>query len=110
MQVWAKAETYLGELSDDSANALWDEWIEIQVERTWYYYWQAATEEMERTCRTFLPIVEQRGTAEQRARAVSAYNLFLLRRERFVVSEGTIIGYLKKFAVCAGGQQTSVAV
>ena len=69
-QVWAKAENHLGELSDESAKELWDEWIEIQVERTWGYYWQGATGEMERTSRLFMPIVERRGTAEQRARVL----------------------------------------
>lgn len=94
-QVWAKAENYLGVLSDESVKELWDEWIEIQVERTWGYYWQSATDEMEKTCRSFLPIVEQRGTAEQRARAFGVYNAFLLRRERYVVSDRTIISCLK---------------
>jgi len=94
-QVWEKAENYLGTLSDESGKELWDEWIEIQVERTWGYYWQGATAEMERTSRPLLPIVEQRGTAEQRARALGAYGTFLLRQERYVVSDGTIISYLK---------------
>lgn len=88
--MWEKAETYLGALSDDSDPAQWDEWIEIQVERTWRYYWEAATDEMEQVCARVLPLVELRGTPAQRARVLNIYSLCFFRQERLVVSEATI--------------------
>ncbi|MBS1811693.1 MAG: hypothetical protein JST84_26265 [Acidobacteria bacterium] len=88
--IWDNAEQLLGTLSDESDQALWDEWIEIQVERTWRYYWEAATDEMEQICDRVLPLVERRGTPAQQARALGVYTLYFFRRERLVVSDATI--------------------
>lgn len=91
MQIWDKAEKLLGNLSEESAEARWDEWIEIQVERVWNYYWRGAITEMEQLCAMFLPLVERYGTTEQQARALTAYGLYRFRRERFVASDETMI-------------------
>lgn len=89
--IWDNAEQLLGTLSDESDQALWDEWIEIQVERTWRYYWEASTDQMEQVCDRVLPLVERRGTPAQRARALGVYTLYFFRRERLVVSDATIV-------------------
>ncbi|HEX4950185.1 MAG TPA: hypothetical protein VFZ34_26195, partial [Blastocatellia bacterium] len=91
LQVWDEAESLLGSLSDESEGTRWDEWIEIQVERVWNYYWRSAIAEMEQLCDTFIPLVNRRGTTEQRARALTAYGLYRFRRERFVASDETMI-------------------
>ncbi len=89
-KLWDQAENFLGTLTEESDEALWDEWIEIQVERAWNYYWPGVVAEMEKLCASFLPLVERRGTADQRARALTAYSLYLFRRDRFVMADDAI--------------------
>ncbi len=86
-QVWEKAESSLGALTELSDHALWREWIELQVERCWAWYWKAALKEMDALCRQVLPLAEKLGTPAQRSRALIIYTLYRFRLERYVVAD-----------------------
>jgi tetratricopeptide (TPR) repeat protein len=93
-QVWDLGETALGQppagpALPELAHPWWQEWIEIQVERTWNRYWQGDTEGMERLCEKVLPVMQKYGTYIQRARVLTVRMLAGLRRERYLASDET---------------------
>lgn len=68
----------------------WREWVQIQVDRHWTYYWMDRRAEMDALVRKLRPVVETRGTAWQRA----CFFVLLLntsfRQERYVVTAETL--------------------
>jgi serine/threonine protein kinase/class 3 adenylate cyclase len=97
-QVWEKAESSLGTLTEQSDRALWHAWIELQVERCWAYYWQSALKEMDALCQQVLPLAEKLGTPLQRSRALVVYTLYRFRLERYVVADDVLVYAQKSLA------------
>lgn len=91
LQVWEKAEASLGTLTEQSDPACWYEWIELQVERCWAWYWQAALKEMDLTCRQVMPAAEKYGTPAQRSRTLIIYSLYRFRLERYIVADDVLV-------------------
>jgi serine/threonine protein kinase/tetratricopeptide (TPR) repeat protein len=86
----------------------WHEWIQVQVERHWIYYWMNRSEEMAELVRKVRPVVERHGTPTQRA---SFYVLLLntaFRRERYRVSAETV--EYGRLAVRASDETEDVAL
>jgi hypothetical protein len=94
-RAWDQAEESLGRLPSgsaltDQAGACWREWIEIQVERAWNYYWRFQTEEMERLCEQIKPVMGQYGTPVQRARVIMVMTLARIQRDRYLPCDETL--------------------
>jgi tetratricopeptide (TPR) repeat protein len=64
----------------------WQEWIQIQVDRHWTYYWMNRREEMDALVRKLRPVVETWGTPLQRACFFVSLLNTSFRQERYVVS------------------------
>ncbi len=90
LQAWNLAEATLRLDSGTQDAAMWQEWIQIQLERLWTSYWMAQVEQMEALVEKTRPALERWGTPEQRGRfffcLINARN----RKSRYIVDEGTI--------------------
>lgn len=87
LQACQQAEDTLERQPGEQDKGWWDEWLEIQVERVWAYYWLAQWIEMEELVLKARPFVEARGSAESRMRFLMASCLMHLRKERYCVSD-----------------------
>ena len=68
------------------ALAWWQEWVELQVERNWVYYWLERVEEMSALVGRVRRVMETHGTPRQRTRFFMTLVLMLYRRDRYQVS------------------------
>jgi len=80
------AETRLGRAPIEPASEWWHEWVQIQLDRIYLYYWMAKTQEMLETAEKTRPAVEQYGTEIQRGKFFQALALYHLRSSRYVAS------------------------
>jgi DNA-binding SARP family transcriptional activator len=88
-QAYDEALGILDQPSAEAAGGRWHEWIELQVDRIHLQYWQNQVQEAAELLKTLRPLVEQHGTAYQRARFFIWSALILLRRDRFRPSATT---------------------
>ncbi len=86
------AESALGERRPDADHVWWQEWVQIQTDLTWLYYWDNRVEQMAQLVTDVRPVVERVGTPRQRGAFFNALLLMDLRRTRYVVSE-EMLGY-----------------
>ncbi len=92
LRAYDEAEASLGpapEQVDGSVPGVscwWHEWIQLQVDRHWTYYWMNLREEMDALVRKLRPVVETWGTPLQRARFFVSLLNTSFRQERYVVS------------------------
>ena len=86
-QAYQKAEVILGEPSNDAPSELWQEWINIQMDRIYLGYWRGQVTEMEQLINKVLPILETHSTPQQRAMFYWNRTAMNLRRWRYVISE-----------------------
>jgi len=86
------AERALGERRTDSDLLWWQEWVQIQTDLTWLYYWDNRVEQMAQQVADVQPVVERVGTPRQRGAFFNALLLMDLRRTRYVVSD-EMLGY-----------------
>ncbi|WP_369946547.1 serine/threonine-protein kinase PknK [Vitiosangium sp. GDMCC 1.1324] len=96
LRSYGEAEAALGSVPEErrgtepSVSAWWQEWIQIQVDRHWTYYWMDRREEMAALVRKLRPVVETRGTPLQRASFFVSLLNTSFRQERYVVSAETV--------------------
>ncbi len=93
---FTEAEQALGERTPESDIAWWQEWVEIQGDRTWLCYWDNRVEQMAQLVADVRPIVERVGTAMQRGAFFNALLLSELRRTRYVVSDD-MLGHARAY-------------
>ncbi len=67
LHAYMQAESMLGQEPTQASPEWWQQWIEIQRNRLQVHYWLAEVAEMMDLIEKTRPIVEQYGTAEQRA-------------------------------------------
>ena len=89
---FATAEQALGESPGTDAVEWWQEWVQIQADLLWLYYWDNRVEQMAELVATVKPVVERVGTPRQRGAFFNALLLMELRRTRYVVTE-EMLGY-----------------
>jgi DNA-binding SARP family transcriptional activator len=82
-----QAEIAMGEQPKEEDSRWWNEWLEVQVEKVWAYYWLAHWPEMETLVDKVQPILQARGSSVSRMRFLMASTLMHLRRERYVISD-----------------------
>jgi tetratricopeptide (TPR) repeat protein len=92
LEVFARAETQLGDtlLAEDHGASWWREWVQVQVDKTWDFYWLAKVDELSRLVERVRPVVEERGEPSQRAQFYQALVHTALRRERYARLEEAI--------------------
>jgi tetratricopeptide (TPR) repeat protein len=90
MQAYDKAETALGQEPAVAAPEWWQEWVEIQLERTNVHYFQGEVGELTELVEKIRPVVEQHSTPLQRVDFFLTLILANNRRDRFIVSEQTL--------------------
>jgi tetratricopeptide (TPR) repeat protein len=90
LQAYTLAETTLGQEPAESAPQWWQEWVQIQLERTWAHYWQGQWHEISELADNARPTVEQHGTPTQRINFLISLVGMNCRQDRYVVSEETL--------------------
>ncbi|WP_309887445.1 protein kinase domain-containing protein [Archangium sp.] len=106
------AEQALGVPPTDAAEAWWNEWLHIQIERLSVYYWMARLDEMEELSRRLQPAVERHATPLQRARFFEVRVQRNLRAERYLASGETVRfarGYLSASEASGDGDESAEA-
>ncbi len=86
LRAYDAAETGLGHVPAEAASEWWQEWVQIQLDRIYLYYWMAKTQEMLETAEKARPAVEQYGAEIQRGKFFQALTLYHLRSNRYVAS------------------------
>lgn len=81
----------LGMPDPEASIEWWQAWIELQLSRTWSLYWLNNVVEMEATLKDIQEKTEKVGTARQQSLWQGRWILFLIRSQRFVLSEEQII-------------------
>lgn len=66
----------------------WQEWIQIQLERTWLSYWQGAWDAVTRLDEEIRPQVERFGTLAQQVNFFNALAAMSWRKERYSPAKG----------------------
>ena len=94
LDAYAEAEAALraGDAPRDGegAQARWDEWLQIQIDRISVHYWMARADRIDALLGEVREAVEARGTARQRARFLRALFQLRLRVERYAASADTV--------------------
>jgi eukaryotic-like serine/threonine-protein kinase len=67
-----------------------EEWIQVQVEKLWVYYWQNQIAAMDDAIQQLRPLIDKFANAYQRARVFQTQMLFGFRRDRYLVNEETL--------------------
>src|SRR6476469_2699028 len=78
-----RAEEYLGSTKDSATNEWWNEHVQIQMERLFLYYWQGMAAEMTELATRIRPIVEKRGSPDQRGNFFKMLALSHLSRSHY---------------------------
>lgn len=96
LRAYGEAEAALGpapreaHAHDAEAATWWKEWVQIQVDRHWTYYWMNQWEEMDALVKKLQAVVETRMTPLQRANFYVMLLNTAFRRERYVVHAETL--------------------
>ncbi|HEX7500638.1 MAG TPA: protein kinase [Polyangia bacterium] len=92
LEEFAKAEAQLGDamLAEDHGASWWREWVQVQVDKTWDFYWLAKVDELSQLVERVRPVVEKHGEPSQRAQFYQALVHTALRRERYARLEEAI--------------------
>jgi DNA-binding SARP family transcriptional activator/predicted negative regulator of RcsB-dependent stress response len=89
LRAYDRAATALGEGGTGSLPEWWQEWVQIQLERMWLYYWLGQWQAMSEMAK-MRSLVEQHGTPAQRISFLLCLASMNHRRDRYVVSEETL--------------------
>lgn len=91
---YERAEVLLGDLptalEEARRAAWWHEWVQIQTDRTWVYYWLADVERMRALVEKVRPVIEAHGPALHRVKFLYSVVQLNLRGERFSTSKATV--------------------
>ena len=86
----------------DETQALRDEWIQLRLDQQWSYYWTADTELMDTLSAELAPYMD-RAAQPLRARYFGAQMRRNLRRDRYVISEETLLFAHAMLEACIQG-------
>ncbi len=87
LEACRRAEHALGEPPCDYSYQWEDEWLEVQVEQIWTYYWLAQWPEMDTLLNKFQPVIQAHASPALRLRFLWASCLLHLRKDRYRVSD-----------------------
>lgn len=89
MESYAAAEAILERATERDA-AWWREWLDIQIDRTWAYYWTGKLPEMDATIARVGDAADRYGSPAQRAHHYLSFALLGARKERYRLSDDTV--------------------
>jgi tetratricopeptide (TPR) repeat protein len=84
-----RAEQQLESLPSESLDR-WREWIEIQLDRGWMFYWQADLAALDQLATKVQPHLASRAVPMQRAKFLHVQVMAGFRRDRYAISEQTL--------------------
>ncbi len=90
LEAYDLADLALEEGALTSTTEWWQEWVQVQLERMWTYYWQGQWGEISRLANQVRSAVEQRGTPSQCISFFLCLASMNNRRDRYLVSEETL--------------------
>jgi tetratricopeptide (TPR) repeat protein len=94
--------------SDGTLDSWWKQWVNLQVERVWVHYWLADVDAMTMRVDRVRSLIETHGGAFQRARFFQAITHNNVRRERYAISEQTVL--LARTALAAAHEAGDAAM
>ena len=80
----------------------WYEFLQIQLERMWVFYWRAEIQRLEELTSRCQSLIEQHGTQDQRGKFFHMQMLYHLRKDRYSPKEETIRYARAALATMAG--------
>jgi DNA-binding SARP family transcriptional activator len=86
LEACEQAEILLGKNPHGDFNQWWDEWIDVQIEKVWAYYWLAKWQDLEELVDRINLVVKARASAPSRMRFLKASCLSKLRKYRYFVT------------------------
>ncbi len=89
-QAYDRAERALGQGVPELAPEGRQEWVQIQLERMWLYYWLGEWREISELAEQARPVINQCGAPRQRISFLLSLGSIVWRRDRYVVSEEII--------------------
>jgi tetratricopeptide (TPR) repeat protein len=90
-EAYSAAEDELGSKPTSPAADWWHEWVEIQLDRMWAFYWSSDIQKMGAVAERTQKVIQEIGTPVQVAK-FSYYSVLLdFRRERYAISDNTIV-------------------
>ncbi len=89
-ETWQIGEKSLGETPADWPPTYWQEWIQIQLDKSWVLYWTNRLEKLDGLLKEIHPVVEERGTLPQKGLHYQRLVWLSLRHDRFVLPDETI--------------------
>jgi tetratricopeptide (TPR) repeat protein len=90
LQAYDLASTTLGPAPAEASPAWWQEWVQVQLECMWLYYWLGQWREISELADQVRPMVDQHGTPSQRISFLLSLASMYSRRDRYAVSEETL--------------------
>ena len=90
MSAYDLAEATLGQETENASCDWRQEWISIQLERLWEFYWQGRVEDMRELVAKTRPHVDECGSQVQRGKFFNIMALYHLRSDRYVTSDEVI--------------------
>lgn len=87
---YAAAEALLGAPGEGGETAWWEEWCQVQLERLLLLYWWRRPDEMAEQIARVRPLIEQHGTAAQRASLFGNLARWTGQRSRFAPSDDAL--------------------
>jgi hypothetical protein len=84
------AESELERKTGEQSPEWWREFLQVQLERMWVFYWRAEIQDLDKLTTTTGPLIEQHGTQNQRAKFFHMLMLYHLRKDRYAPKEETV--------------------
>ena len=89
-EAWQIGENSLGNRSADWPKSYWQEWLWIQLDKSWVLYWTNRLAELESLLQEIRPIMEERGMRPQQGLYYQRLVWLALRRDRFLLTAETV--------------------
>ncbi len=99
LEACEQAEAILGMQPAEDIRQWWDEWIDVQIEKVWAYYWTAQWQAMETLVERINLVVKVRASGVTRMRFLMASCLMNLRKYRYVVSDEMLVNSQESLAI-----------
>lgn len=90
LKAYQTAEIALGQQQDENNLVWWQEWLQLQIDLMFLYYWENRPDEIKRLADNVRPIIEKYGSVAQRGGFYQGLVLANLRYERYRITEETL--------------------
>lgn len=91
LEAYARAAALLDSAPDSLRDAAWRaEWIQVRLNRTWVYYWQARIAEMDAELADVAPHLDAHGHSLQKSSYYQAIVTRNYRQHRYVIADETV--------------------